>query len=209
MQQSVLELFSARNGHFLLESGHHGDFWLDLERLCLRPRLLQPYIGQLSDRFKPLRIDAVCGPLVEGAFVGLMVADRLNIEFTYSERFSRPTSNGLFPIGYRVPKPLRASLRGKRVAIVNDVINAGSAVKGTFADLQDCGASVIAIGALLALGSAASEFAAQVNVVLETLAVRPNNLWLAEECPLCAASVLLEIDASTGQPPLVPPAKLA
>jgi hypothetical protein len=31
VHETVLELLSARNGHFLLESGHHGDLWLDLE----------------------------------------------------------------------------------------------------------------------------------------------------------------------------------
>jgi orotate phosphoribosyltransferase len=37
MVENVLELLSARKGHFLLESGHHGDLWLDLETLFLRP----------------------------------------------------------------------------------------------------------------------------------------------------------------------------
>lgn len=32
-------------GHFLLESGHHGDLWLDLELLCLRPRQIEPSVG--------------------------------------------------------------------------------------------------------------------------------------------------------------------
>jgi len=31
MAENVLELLSARRGHFLLESGHHGDLWFDLE----------------------------------------------------------------------------------------------------------------------------------------------------------------------------------
>lgn len=192
MLQPVLDLLSARNGHFLLESGHHGDLWLDLETLCLRPAALQPLIGELARRIGPFEIDAVCGPLVEGAFVGLMVAERLDVAFTYSEQFARPTPDGLFPVGYRVPKPLRPRLRGQRVAIVNDVINAGSAVKGTFADLQDCGATVVAIGSLLVLGTAAAEFAAQQNLVLETLAAQPNHLWRPAECPLCAAGLPLD-----------------
>ena len=32
-------------------------------------------------------IEAVCGPLVEGAYVALMVAERLGVPFTYAERF--------------------------------------------------------------------------------------------------------------------------
>jgi orotate phosphoribosyltransferase len=192
MQELILNLLRAKRGHFLLESGHHGDLWLDLETLCLRPRLLEPLIAELAERLATMGIDAVCGPLVEGAFAALMVASRLNIEFTYSERFSQPTPDGLFPVAYRVPIPLRDKLGGKRVAIVNDVINAGSAVKGTFADLQECGATVVAIAALLVLGTAASEFAAQVNVALIGLETLPSNLWTAQACPLCSAGVPLQ-----------------
>jgi orotate phosphoribosyltransferase len=80
---------SARKGHFLLESGHHGDLWLDLESLCLRPQRVQIVAAELAEPLSKLEVDAVCGPLVEGAFVALMVALLLNVQFTYSERFAR------------------------------------------------------------------------------------------------------------------------
>jgi orotate phosphoribosyltransferase len=192
MQETILNLLDPKSGHFLLESGHHGDRWLDLEALCLRPRLLDPLIVELANRLAAFGIDAVCGPLVEGAFVALIVANRLDVEFTYSERHSQPAPDGLFPAAYRVPVTLRGKLRGKRVAIVNDVINAGSAVKGTFTDLQECEANVVAIGALLVLGTAASEFATQMNLALIALETLPNNLWTAQTCPLCSSGVPLQ-----------------
>jgi orotate phosphoribosyltransferase len=192
MQEKVLELLSARKGHFLLESGHHGDLWLDLETLCLQPPLVQRVAADLAEAISSLGVDVVCGPLVEGAFVGLMVALKLDVPFTYSERFARPTEGGLFPAGYRVPASLREGLRGKRVAIVNDVINAGSAIRGTFDDLQSCGATVAAIGALLVLGKAAPEYASSKGVPLKSVAVMPNNLWTASACPLCTSGVPLE-----------------
>jgi orotate phosphoribosyltransferase len=139
-----------------------------------------------------LGVDAVCGPLVEGAFVALMVALLLNVQFTYSERFARVAEGRLFPAGYRVPAPLREGLRGKRVAIVNDVINAGSAMRGTFADLQNCGAVVVDISALLVLGTAAPAFASSKGIPLRSVATLPNVLWTPSECPLCVSRVLLE-----------------
>ena len=188
----VLELLAARRGHFLLESGHHGELWFDLELLYRRPRRVEPLCSELARRIASLSIDAVCGPLIEGAFVALTVASELDLEYSYAERFARASSSGLFPAGYRIPKALRESVRGKRVAIVNDVINAGSAVRGTYADLQQCGATVIAIGTLLVLGTSAYEFAAREGIALETLARQPNTLWTPRECPLCAAGVALE-----------------
>jgi orotate phosphoribosyltransferase len=192
MEERVLELLSARRGHFLLESGHHGDLWLDLENLCLRPPLVKSIATQLARSISNMSVDAVCGPLVEGAFVGMMVALELNVDFTYSERFARPSESGLFRAGYRIPPSLRPGLRGKRVAIVNDVINAGSAVRGTFEDLVACGATVAAISALLVLGTAASEYASSKSVALKSLAEMPNNIWIPAQCPLCASGVPLE-----------------
>ncbi len=192
MQEQVLELLSARKGHFLLESGHHGDLWLDLESLCRCPRSVQSVAANLVEPLSKLELDAVCGPLVEGAFVGLMAALLLDVQFTYSERIARPAEGGLFPGGYRVPAPLREKLRDQRVAIVDDVINAGSAMRGTFDDLQDCGATVVAISALLVLGAAASAFASSKGVPLLSAATLPNNLWVPSECPLCVSGVPLQ-----------------
>ncbi len=191
-QYQVLELLSARKGHFLFESGHHGDLWLDLESLCLHPARVQRIAAHLADPLWDLGVDAVCGPLVEGAYVALMIAMQLDVSFVYSERYARPAANGLFPVGYRIPGPLRSGLKGKRVAIVNDVINAGSAVRGTFDDLQDCGAIVVNLSALLVLGSDAAEFASGKALTLRSLAALPNNLWIPTECPLCASKTPLE-----------------
>ena len=194
LQEDVLNLLSARKGHFLLESGHHGNLWLDLELLCHVPRRVRPLAAELARRLSKLQPEIICGPLVEGAFIGLMAASELNLAFAYSERFARPTptEDGLFPAGYRIPDALRQSVREKRVVIVTDVINAGSAVRGTLAALEGCGATVVGIGGLLVLGTAASDFASQKNVVLEALAMLPNDLWPPSACPLCSAGVPLE-----------------
>ncbi|MBV9419862.1 MAG: hypothetical protein JO348_08825, partial [Alphaproteobacteria bacterium] len=110
MQEQVLELLAPQRGHFLLESGHHGDLWFDLETLCLHPRKVDTLAVTMAERLAPLKLEGVCGALVEGAFVSLIVASKLDVEFTYAERFARPTHDGLFPVGYRIPASLRAGL---------------------------------------------------------------------------------------------------
>ncbi len=134
----------------------------------------------------------MCGPLVEGAFLAQMVAEELDVEFTFAEQFARPQGDGLFPVGYRIPDALRPLVRGKVIAVVDDVINAGSAVRGSLAALKSCGASPTAIGSLLVLGSPASNFAASEGVALVSLASLPNNIWGPSRCPLCASGVPLE-----------------
>jgi len=192
MQDELVSLLSPREGHFLFESGHHGDLWLDLELLCFHPPRVRPFVKDLAKRLAGLDVDAVCGPLVEGAFVGMMIAAELDVEFVYSERIEEPGRGGMYPVAYRVPRALHGKVCGERVAVVNDVINAGSAIRGTIADLDACGATVVGIGALLVLGSPAANYAATRNVPLKAVASVPNTLWLPSKCPLCKSGAPLE-----------------
>jgi len=192
MREELFDLLAARRGHFRLESGHHGDLWLDLELLCLRPGRVQPLAVVLAKQLATHGVEVVCGPLVEGAFIALMVASELGVEFCYAERSVPPLSDALYPVEYRIPDALRSRVHGKRVAIVNDVTNAGSAVRGACTDLQACGAEPATIGTLLVLGSWALSFAAEKKIPLESIAALPNSLWTPSACPLCASRVPLE-----------------
>src|SRR3954447_6054899 len=86
LHEELLALLARRQGHFRLESGHHGDLWLDLEPLFLRPTRLRRFAGALALRLDDLAIEAVCGPLVGGAFLAQAVAAELDREFYYTER---------------------------------------------------------------------------------------------------------------------------
>ncbi len=191
MQEQVAELLPERDGHFVFESGHHGRVWLDLELLLLHPERVRPLAEALANRLRPHQPEAICGPLVEGAFVGLMVASSLRLPFSYSEPSSDDRDATLFPVSYPIPAPLRAWLRGKRVAVVNDVINAGSAVRGTLAALAACEAEPVAIGTLAVYGESAGRLAASHAVPLETLASFQSQIWEPDACPLCARGVPL------------------
>lgn len=194
--QSISKLFAERRGHFVFESGHHGELWLELERLCLRPAILRPFVAQLTDWVRQQQAEIICGPLVEGAFLAMLVAADLGVEFIYTERFAPPQTDRdapqLFPVEYRLPAVLHDVVQGRRVAIINDVINAGSAVRGTAANLTAHGARLVGITCLLTLGPVAQSLADQLAVPLYQLAARDMNLWPPPDCPLCQAGVATE-----------------
>ena len=129
--------------------------------------------------------------MIGGALLAQVIACKLAAEFYYTER-SQPGPALQSPVEYRLPNAVRAGVRGKRVAVVDDVINAGSAVRGTLADLQACGARLAALGALLVLGSSASDLAAVAGIPLESIATLSSGLWTPAECPLCASGVPLK-----------------
>jgi orotate phosphoribosyltransferase len=192
LPEELLALVPRRQGHFRLESGHHGDLWLDLASLFLRPARLRRFTTALALRLRDLGIEAVCGPLVGGAFVAQAVAAELDVDCYHTERIATGDGGGLSSAHYRLPDTLRPRLGGKKVAIVDDAINAGSAVRATCLELQASGARPAAVGALLVLGQQPAHLADGWKVPLEGIVHLPSELWSPEACPLCAAGRPLE-----------------
>jgi orotate phosphoribosyltransferase len=190
--EALIKALDARRGHFRLESGHHGELWLDLDGLFARPARLAPFVAELAEQLSACGADIVCGPLVGGAFVAQAVAERLGIEASWTERVAAPSGVGLYAARYRIPDALRDRLRGRSVAVVDDVVNAGSATGATIADLRACDTRPVALGALLVLGEGAARLADEEGLALASVAALPNAIWAPADCPLCAAGVALE-----------------
>jgi orotate phosphoribosyltransferase len=192
MEQELLNLLSARTGHFRLESGYHGALWLDLDPLFLVPSRVQPFVEMLAERLQRHNIQAVCGPMLGGAFLAQSIASLLDVEFYYAERFLPAVRDTLYPVEYRIPAGVAHYLRGKAVAVVDDAISAGSAVRGTIASLEAGGANPVVVGALLVLGTQAEQFCRERGPALEYVTQQPYDFWLPSECPLCAKGVKVE-----------------
>ena len=192
MPSDLLALLAGRRGHFRMESGYHSELWFNLDKLFEDPARLQPFVDDLAGRLVSYGVEAVCGPMTGGAKLAAMIGAKLNIESFHTERFEAPNATGLFPVRYRVPADQRERLRGKRIAIVDDAISAGSAVKGTYADLLACGARPVVCGALIIFGDRADVFAAENSLKLEAVARMSFGMWKPDECPLCKVGAPVE-----------------
>src|SRR6266511_1401964 len=104
MNAELLNLLSAKKGHFRFESGHHGDLWLDLDLLFLYPQKLEQFINALAEQLQKYNTTAVCGPLVGGALIAYMVAAKLDVEFYFTEPVKISQPNALYSVKYRLPK---------------------------------------------------------------------------------------------------------
>ena len=189
---SLLDPAAARRGHFRLESGHHSALWLDLDGLFAEPRRIAPFVEALADRLRLYSVAAVCGPLLGGAFLAQLVAHALGVDFCFTERTASHDGAGLYGARYRLPRAFHARVTGTRIAIVDDVMSAGSALLGTFSELQSHGAIPAVAGALLTLGSTGSDLFAQRGIAVEAVVREKYELWAPETCPMCAAGVLLD-----------------
>ena len=191
-----LGLVEGRRGHFRLESGYHGRLWFDLDPLFAEPGRVEPFVGALAASLRQYGVEAVCGPLLGGAFLAQLVAHALGAEFYFTRRVGAPAAGGLYAASYRLPAALRRRAEGKRVAVVDDVMSAGSSLRATCEELRAHGAEVPVAGALLVLGARGADFFAARGVAVEAVARDEYQTWEPAGCPLCAAGVPVE-DTST------------
>jgi orotate phosphoribosyltransferase len=185
---SVARLARPRQGHFDLGTGYHGDLWLDLDALFLRPALLRPHIRWLADRLAEHEVDAVCGPMEGGALLAQAIAGSLEVAFLPAYR--GPAAPGAPATAYRLP-PVPGGIGGWRVAVVDDAVNAGTAVRACADLLRGAGAVPVAVGALLGLGPACSAIAQALSVPFHAAGTLDSQAWPADQCPLCAGDVPL------------------
>ncbi len=189
---AFLHMVSGRRGHFRMESGLHSALWLDLDPLFVEPRRIAPFVAALADRLHPYQVDAICGPMLGGAFLAQLVAHALGTEFFFTERVASGEGSGLFRARYHLPPAIAARVHGSRMAIVDDVMSAGSSLRATEAELRAHGAEPVVAGALLILGAIGAAYFAGRGVAVEAVAREDFAMWTVDACPLCAAGVPLE-----------------
>jgi len=188
VDSDVTDLAQSRRGHFDLGTGYHGDVWLDLDALFLRPALLRPHVRWLADRLQRHQVDAVCGPMEGGAFLAQAIADRLGTAFLPAHR--APATRPGEATAYRLPC-VRGGITWWRVAIADDAVNAGTAVLACSGQLRERGAVPVAIAALLKLGGASATMAEAMTVPFYAVGTIHGQAWRPDKCPLCASGTPL------------------
>ena len=187
-----IALAQGRRGHFRLESGHHGAMWLDLDPLFVNFRRIAPFVDRLTDLIRRYRIDVVCGPLLGGAFLAQLMARALSVDFCFTEREMAPEGDGMYRARYRLPPAYIKFVEGRRIAIVDDVMSAGSALRGTYLELAGYEAHTVVAGALLSMGPIGLRYFNDNGVPVASVAHQEAMLWRPEECPQCLAGEPLE-----------------
>jgi orotate phosphoribosyltransferase len=175
-----------------MESGYHSKLWLDLDPLFVDPGRIEPFVAALTNLLRPYALSGVCGPLLGGAFLAQLVAHTLRLDFYFTERVMPSESDGLYPARYRLAPAFLSRVRGQRIAIVDDVMSAGSALRGTYSELEANGAVPVVAAALLVLGSAGADFFSHRGVAVEAVARDDYEIWQPADCPLCTTGQPLE-----------------
>ena len=174
-----------------MESGLHCGLWFDLEAAFVDQAALDPFVTQLAQALRRHDVEAVCGPLTGGAFLAQLVARLLGSEFYFTSP-AAPAGTATFGARYELPPATGDRLLGKRVALVDDVMSAGSSLRATLVAVEAHGAIPVVVGALHVLGSHGADFFKERGLRLETTGRTPFDSWRPPECPLCAAGVPID-----------------
>ena len=179
--------------HFVYITGEHGDGWIDKDALFPDTARTAELCTMLANQIAPAEPELVCGPATGGLIVSQWTAHRLGVSSLFAEHGK---DQGYDPAAalaadgpLRPPFVLRRgydlAVAGKRVAVVDDVINTGESIRETVEAVSAAGGEVVVVGALCTRGNAGDLGCDRLACLCEISI--PS--WPAGECELCRDGV--------------------
>lgn len=182
--RTIIESCGAliEDDHFVYVSGHHGNGWIAKDIINLDPRLPRRLGELLAESVSDLDIDVVCGPAFGGLICAQFTALALSTHCVFAEREN---------VDGRERFVLRRGqddfIRGKRVLVVDDVVNTGYSLRLTMDAIRECGGEVVAAATWISRGNVmATDLGIDHYVFLDEV---PLPSWPAESCELCSLQI--------------------
>lgn len=186
IEQIYKDAQALLEGHFLLSSGNHSQYYLQSAKVLEDPKTAKLLAEELAKQIKAsgIEVDAVCSPALGGLIAGFALATALDVRFIFAERV-----NGEMSIrrGFEVQK-------GEKYIICEDIITtAGSALEAA-KQVEANGGEIVAFAALANRGfcnRVGSDLPAKSNCKLPegtklfALADFTFEMYAPEDCPLC------------------------
>lgn len=189
------------SGHFVGASTKHLAGYCNIDPLLPHVSLVNKLVRELAEHFKDDGVETVATPAVGAIPFSHWGAHHLK-ELTGKEIFgvwgdkvkSADTKTFAFE---------RAGfadvVKGKRVLILEDIINQMFSIKAMIKTVQDAGGTVVGVGSVAAQRTASAEaMGVPKFICLTTIAY---DVWTAEDCPvsgLCSQNVPIITDIGHG-----------
>ncbi len=180
IRKALEETGALRRGHFRLSSGFHSDTYIQCALLLKDSKMAYELGSALKEEFlkkHPLAVDTVLCPALGAIVIGYTVALALGCDMIFAERREGKLS---LRRGFKIKS-------GERILIVEDVITTAGSVNELLGICRDAEATVSGIACIVDRSSEQKEY--------EIISLLKMNvdLWLPDDCPLCARG--LEIDS--------------
>jgi len=174
-------------GHFLLSSGKHSQFYLQSAKVLEDPKVAGFLASKLANMIKKsgLHVDTVCSPALGGILAGYELARALGVRFIFAERVEKVMT---IRRGFEVKK-------GEKVLMCEDIITTGGSVLEAASQVEKQGGEIVAFAALANRGFCKRKGS---DMVAKPTCKLPNdvpffalgdfefNVYDENNCPLCA-----------------------
>ncbi|ELJ7404878.1 orotate phosphoribosyltransferase [Campylobacter upsaliensis] len=186
LEQIYKECGAYLEGHFLLSSGKHSQFYLQSAKVLENPILAGELCENLAKIITSYKIEfnSICSPALGGVLAGYELARASKKRFIFTERVE-----GVMTLrrGFEVRK-------GEKFIICEDIITTGGSALESAKIIENLGGEVVAYAALANRGFCAVQ---NLNNERKENAKLPSNLPLfalgnfdfeiyeAQQCPLC------------------------
>ena len=128
-------------GHFLLASGRHSQFYIEKFRLLEQPRLTSKLCSEIARRFENDGIETVVGPVTGGIILAFEVARILGVRAVYAER-AEDGVNFALRRGFQLQ-------RGEKCLVVEDIVTTGGSAQKVVELVRENGGEVVGCALLV------------------------------------------------------------
>jgi orotate phosphoribosyltransferase len=178
-----------RDSHIVYTSGRHGSAYVNKDAVYPHTERVRELCGLMADAARPFGAELVCGPAMGGIILAQWTGHHLGLPAVYAEK--APEGGMALRRGYD------ALVRGRRVLVVEDVVNTGGSLADTIRAVRAAGGTVAGATALCNRGGVT---AADLDVpALHALLELSLDSWAAGECPLCRRGVPVNTSVGKGR----------
>jgi orotate phosphoribosyltransferase len=184
------------NDHFVYVSGDHGSGWIDKNAIYPHTQNVERLTRDLAEDVKPWGVEVVCGPATGGLLIADWTAHALGALSVFTEH--DPTPQGKALRGrFILRRGYDQVVAGKRVLVVDDIVNTGLSLRETAEAVCAAGGAVVGAACLVSRGNvgAAGLGVGRFVYLLEY----KIPAWPGEGCPLCRAGVPVNTRYAHGQ----------
>jgi orotate phosphoribosyltransferase len=175
-----------QNDHFVYISGDHGSGWIDKDAIYPHTARIERLCRDLANCVRSWNAEVVCGPATGGLIIAEWAAHELGILSVFAEH--DPTTQGQALRGrFLLRRGYDHVVSGKRVLVVDDIVNTGLSLRQTAEAVHSAGGRVMGAACLVNRGNVAAA-----GLGVDRFAYLLEYLipaWPAADCKLCRENV--------------------
>jgi orotate phosphoribosyltransferase len=175
IEKLLRDLRVLQEGHFLLNSGLHSQYYFEKFRILENPQATSTLCKIIADKFRKDDVSWVIGPTTGGVVIAFEVARQLRVRAGFAEERAGKRIVGR---GF--------DIKDRRILLVDDVMTTGKSVQETIDAVREKAGNIIGTAVLIDRGSRDLPF--HYSAVYKKAVVN----FKPDECPLCKGGIPLQ-----------------